>query len=161
MFSGDRGDAHRGRGNVACNLERLRVSAVLAAIATPDGFVIGMHAGDAWDRVPASRAWIPLRASVGADGVARYLAMHSGGTDPALYLLEVRGGGRARVVWSTPFAAPSEVTPCAGFAGDRLYLVLRDREPDPRTKWRPGRLITVQRDGRAEARTLPRRGAPR
>jgi hypothetical protein len=125
----------------------------------PDGFVIGMHAGDAWERVPASRAWIPLRASVGADGVARYLAVHSGGTDHALYLLEVRGGGRARVVWSTPFSdgigAPSEVTPCAGFAGDRLYLVLRDREPDPRTKWRPGKLITVQRDGRAEARTLP------
>jgi len=31
MFSGDRGDAHRGRSNVACNLERLRVSAQLAA----------------------------------------------------------------------------------------------------------------------------------
>ena len=122
------------------------------------GLAIGARAGDAWERVPASRDWNPWRQAMGPDGVARFLATRIGGVDPALYLLAVRAGERARIVWRTPFSdgvgAPSEVTPCAGFAGDRLHLVVRDRRPDPRTQRRAGRLITVHGDGRAEARTL-------
>lgn len=123
-----------------------------------NGIAIGTRAGEVWDRVAASREWIPLRTSVGADGVARFLATRNEGSDPALYLLEVRGGGRARVVWSTPFSdgvgGSSEITPCAGFAGDRLYVVVRDHALDLVTKRHTGRLVAVHADGRAEARTL-------
>jgi hypothetical protein len=129
----------------------------IAGTANAGGLEIGWNAGDSWDRVPASREWNSWQMAMGEHRTSRFLATRMGGTDPALYLLAAHEGGRAAVVWSTPDAdvvgAPSEIIPCAGFAGETLHVVVRDRQADA-SGWHHGKLVTVGPDGRARERVL-------
>jgi hypothetical protein len=121
------------------------------------GVEIGQNAGDSWSFVPGSQEWNPWVIAVGEQGVVRFLASRMGKDDTldsGMSLLVAHDGRRATAVWSMRVAdlpsVPSDETPCAGFAGSTLHLVVTDRKAGPRGT----RLISIGGDGAVRARVL-------
>ncbi|TMQ05821.1 MAG: hypothetical protein E6J90_47890 [Deltaproteobacteria bacterium] len=121
------------------------------------GVEIGRNGGDSWSFVPGGEQWNPWLISLGDRGGVRFLASRMGKNDAldrGMSLLVARDGRRATAVWSMPSAGPpsmpSDETPCAGFAGSTLHLVVTDRKAGPSGT----RLLSVGGDGAIRTRVL-------
>jgi len=121
------------------------------------GVEIGWNAGDSWSFVPGGQDWNPWVISMGEHGVVRFLASRMGKNDTldsGMSLLVAHDGRRATAVWSMQSAdlpsVPSDETPCAGFAGSTLHLIVTDRKAGPRGT----RLISVGGNGAVRERVL-------
>jgi hypothetical protein len=97
--------------------------------------------------------------SVAEPGVVRFLASRTAkddGLDLGMSLVVARGGRPGAAVWSMRLAdypgIPSDETPCAGFGGSTLHLVVTDRKAGAGGT----RLISVGSDGGVRTRVLAR-----